>query len=68
MVTSSSAALSGSDRRRRVRPLIAVFARTLDRPQTELDDGIGFFEWARSQWPEPRLSVELDPWQLSRGL
>jgi hypothetical protein len=23
-----------------------------------------FFLWAREHWPEPRWSVELDPWQL----
>jgi hypothetical protein len=23
-----------------------------------------FFAWAREHWPEPRWSVELDPWQL----
>jgi hypothetical protein len=30
-----------------------------------LEDGVGFFEWAREQWPAPRWTIELDPWQLS---
>jgi hypothetical protein len=30
-----------------------------------LEDSENFFVWARSHWPEPRWSVELDPWQLS---
>lgn len=30
-----------------------------------LDDGISFFEWAHENWPEPRWTVQLDPWQLS---
>lgn len=29
-----------------------------------LDDGLGFFEWAREQWPAPRWTVQLDPWEL----
>ena len=24
-----------------------------------------FFAWAHEQWPAPRWSVELDPWQLA---
>jgi len=47
------------------RPWIVVSRK---HQTVELDDSIGFFEWARSQSPEPRSSVELDPWQLSRGL
>ena len=31
----------------------------------ELEDGIDFIRWAREQWPEPRWTIELDPWQLS---
>lgn len=31
-----------------------------------LEDGLGFHEWAREEWPSPRSSVELDPWQLAR--
>lgn len=31
----------------------------------ELPDGRDFFGWAREQWPSPRWSVELDPWQLA---
>jgi hypothetical protein len=29
-----------------------------------LEAGENFFLWARERWPEPRWSVELDPWQL----
>ena len=28
-----------------------------------LEDGVRFFEWASKQWPEPRWTVQLDPWQ-----
>jgi hypothetical protein len=31
----------------------------------QLDDGATFFEWAHEHWPEPRWTIELDPWQLS---
>jgi hypothetical protein len=30
----------------------------------KLPDGLEFFAWARTQWPAPRWSVELDPWEL----
>ena len=30
-----------------------------------LDDEARFFEWAAEQWPGPRWTAELDPWQLS---
>ena len=30
-----------------------------------LDDGVAFFVWAAEQWPAPRWTVELDPWQLA---
>jgi hypothetical protein len=30
----------------------------------ELEENADFFGWAREQWPEPRWTVELDPWQL----
>jgi hypothetical protein len=30
-----------------------------------LDDAVNFFEWRHAQWPSPRWSIELDPWQLS---
>jgi hypothetical protein len=33
--------------------------------KVELGDGMGFFDWARERWPEPRWSIELDPWQLA---
>jgi hypothetical protein len=29
-----------------------------------LDANENFFRWARDRWPEPRWSIELDPWQL----
>jgi hypothetical protein len=35
------------------------------RQTVGLDDGLSFFAWAAEQWPAPRWSVELDPWQLS---
>ena len=31
----------------------------------KLPDGLDFFAWAHDQWPAPRWSVELDPWQLA---
>ena len=31
----------------------------------ELEDGVNFFEWAHAEWPAPRYSVELAPWELS---
>jgi len=37
------------------------------RGRVTLPDDHSFFEWAREQWPAPRWSVELDPWQLSPG-
>jgi hypothetical protein len=42
--------------------------RHQERRTVELDDGVRFFEWARKQWPAPRWTVELDPWQLSPRL
>jgi hypothetical protein len=30
-----------------------------------LPDGTSFFEWAQENWPAPRWSVQLDPWQLA---
>ena len=33
-----------------------------------LDAGLNFFEWAHSQWPAPRWTVELDKWELARRL
>lgn len=33
-----------------------------------LDDDAAFSEWAHRNWPEPRYSVQLDPWQLGVGL
>ena len=35
-----------------------------DRCTVTLDDGRSFFEWAREEFPPPRWSVELDPFQL----
>jgi hypothetical protein len=34
----------------------------------KLPDGRDFFAWAREQWPAPRWSVQLDPWQVSPRL
>ena len=31
----------------------------------KLPDGMDFFTWAREQWPAPRWSVQVDPWELS---
>jgi hypothetical protein len=30
----------------------------------ELDEVVNFFTWAHAEWPGPRYSVELDPYQL----
>jgi hypothetical protein len=30
-----------------------------------LNDRAEFFAWAREQFPSPRWTVDLDPWQLS---
>ena len=30
-----------------------------------LPDGENFFAWAHENWPAPRWSIQLDPWQLS---
>jgi hypothetical protein len=32
-----------------------------------LPDVPAFFAWARERWPEPRWSIELEPWQLAPG-
>ena len=31
----------------------------------KLPDDMNFFGWAREQWPAPRWSVQVDPWELS---
>ena len=31
----------------------------------KLPDGMDFLTWAREQWPAPRWSVQVDPWELS---
>jgi hypothetical protein len=33
-----------------------------------LEDGASFFKWAGENWPRPRWTVELDPYQLARRL
>lgn len=38
------------------------------RPALTLDAGVSFSDWAREQWPAPRWSVDLEPWQLSPAL
>ena len=30
-----------------------------------LPDGESFFAWAHENWPAPRWTVQLDPWELS---
>ncbi len=30
-----------------------------------LPDGASFFAWAHENWPAPRWTVQLDPWELS---
>jgi hypothetical protein len=34
------------------------------RHTVTLDNDENFFVWAQERWPEPRWSVELDPYQL----
>jgi hypothetical protein len=34
----------------------------------ELEDGVDFFTWAAERWPAGRFTVQLNPWELSRGL
>ena len=48
----------------RARPCAPVDRRQ-DRRNVTLNDGLNFFEWAREEWPAPRWSVELDPWQFA---
>jgi len=36
-----------------------------DHRTVTLDDDVTFFEWAHEQWPSPRWTVELDPWQIA---
>jgi hypothetical protein len=31
----------------------------------KLPDGRDFFAWAHEQWPAPRWSIEVDPWQMT---
>lgn len=45
------------------RPWIVVSSQ---RRMIKLPDGRDFFTWAHEQWPAPRWSVQLDPWQLAR--
>jgi hypothetical protein len=33
--------------------------------QVALPDEQSFFAWAAEEWPAPRWSVQLDPWQLT---
>jgi hypothetical protein len=37
--------------------------RDHQRRAVELEDGANFFEWAHHAWPEPRYTVQLDPYQ-----
>jgi hypothetical protein len=45
------------------RPWIVVGPQ--EHRTVELNEGVQFFAWARVQWPPPRWSIQLDPWQLS---
>ena len=45
------------------RPWIVVARH--EHHTVELEEGVAFFAWARDQWPPPRWSIQLDPWQLS---
>jgi hypothetical protein len=47
------------------RPWIVVATR---HGQVKLSDDASFFAWAHENWPAPRWSVQLDPWQLSHRL
>jgi hypothetical protein len=38
----------------------------IEHQTIELVDDANFFEWAAANWPPPRWTVELDPWELSR--
>jgi hypothetical protein len=38
-----------------------------ERRTVELEDGTNFFEWAHRAWPEPRFTVQLDPYQDRAG-
>jgi hypothetical protein len=40
----------------------------ISRGTVTLEDGASFFEWAAENWPAPRWSVELDPYQLATWL
>jgi hypothetical protein len=33
--------------------------------QVALPDDASFFNWAHENWPAPRWTVQLDPWQLA---
>jgi hypothetical protein len=47
-----------------VRPWIV---RGSERRTIALDDGQSVFDWASERWPEPRWTVDLDPWQLGQS-
>ena len=34
----------------------------------KLPNNVQFFSWAREQWPSPRWTVQLDPFQLTPRL
>jgi hypothetical protein len=38
-----------------------------ERRIVELEDGENFFMWAHRAWPEPRFTVQLDPYQETAG-
>jgi hypothetical protein len=43
------------------RPWIALGS---EHRTVTLEDGASFLAWARERWPQPRWTIELDPWQL----
>jgi hypothetical protein len=42
--------------------------RGVSHATVTLEAGTSFFEWAAENWPAPRWSVELDPYQLAPRL
>jgi dTDP-4-dehydrorhamnose 3,5-epimerase-like enzyme len=42
--------------------------RGISHGAVTLADDASFFEWAAENWPAPKWSVELDPYQLARWL
>jgi hypothetical protein len=51
--------------RHRARGRASVARPGTSHGSVTLPDGTSFFEWAQKNWPAPRWSVQLDPWQLA---